>query len=35
MHNFVSAPELFDNMAKKKFTVAVLSDQTEQACHKT
>jgi hypothetical protein len=33
--NIFSSPELFDDLAKYGFAVAVLSGQTEEACHKT
>jgi hypothetical protein len=33
--NMLSSPELFDDLAKNRFTVAVLSGQTEEASHKT
>jgi DNA-binding transcriptional regulator LsrR (DeoR family) len=33
--NIFSSPQVFDELAKYRFTVAVLSGQTEEACHKT
>jgi hypothetical protein len=35
MDNYFSSPDLFEELATKKFTVADLSDPTGRACHRT